>query len=80
MVIPQKILNIPRVQLLWHLPIIPGVMLLYKLHDHLCGGTELQCLLRMESAGNAVEPTAIERSTPRVDFYSQLLTQTTCLC
>ena len=56
MIVSQKMLNILGVQLLWHLPSKPGVVLLYELHDHLCGGTELQCLLWVEPARNAVEP------------------------
>ena len=56
MIVSQKMLNILGVQLLWHLPSKPGMVLLCKLHDHLCGGTELQCLLWVEPAGNAVEP------------------------
>ena len=80
MIIPQKMLDVPSIQLFWHLPPKPGMVLLGELHDDLCGCAELQCLLRVESAWNAVEPATIERSTPRVDFDSQLLTQTTGLC
>ena len=80
MIIFQEKLNILGVQLLWHLPSKPGMVLFGELHDNLCRCAELQCLLRVESAWNAVEPATIERSTPRVDFDSQLLTQTTCLC
>ena len=56
MIVSQKVLNILGVQLLWHLPSKPGVVLPYELHDHLCGGTELQCLFWVEPARNAVEP------------------------
>ena len=68
MIISKKALNILSVQLLGHLPSKSGVVLLCKLHDHLCGCAELQCLLWVEPARNAIEPPRIERSTPRVDF------------